>query len=420
MKKKLCLILSLVLLALQVLPVASAFAALPPYEPAEGDHFDPKDYYLNYESQGINLLQRPRITLSVNNEKSNDRIASDQTLTFTATVRRDSRIQTPPSTVTFSHRIDGTLYEDTISLVNGVATYTLSYDALTSAGAVPNTNYTMTATYAEDGITEVTDQVRFGILGGTSPAVIFTEPGAVYTVSPNDAVALKIKTFQGATPGSLTVRWTCERTNQLSAGYTCPANDTKEASLAYRVAGTYNLTVTVTDTDGHTGTDTIAIQVVDDPPYVSAFNIPDEFEPGTTATAYVVASDKFGTINQLEWGCSDDDNIVFDQTFDVDPPAASIRHEITTQLPNVESDAHHCMFRAIDDDDQVSTPYDLVFRTRNHSQSVVQDEPAVPTEPNTGIFASEGASATTTDVTLTSLSALALCSLFAVMAKRRF
>jgi hypothetical protein len=420
MKKKLCLILSLALLALQVLPVASAFAALPPYEPAEGDHFDPKDYYLNYESQGINLLQRPRITLSVNDEKSNDRIASDQTLAFTATVRRDSRIQTPPSTVTFSYGINGTLYENTISLVNGVATYTLSYNDLTSAGAVPNTNYTMTATYGEDGITEVTDQVRFGILGGTNPAVIFTEPGAGDTVSPNDAVALKIKTFQGATPGSLTIRWTCERTNQISSGYTCPADGAEQASLAYRAAGTYNLTVTITDTEGHTGTDTIAIQVVDDPPYVSAFTIPDEFEPGTTATAYVVASDKFGTINRLEWGCSDDGNIVFDQTFDVDPPAASIRHEITTQLPNVESDTHHCMFRAIDDDNQVSASYDLVFRTRNHSQSVVSDEPVTPTEPNTGVFTGKSASATATDVTLASLGALALCSLFAVMAKRRF
>jgi hypothetical protein len=62
------------------------------------------------------------------------------------------------------------------------------------------------------------------------------------------------------------------------------------------------------------------------------------------------ASDKFGTINKIEWGCSNG-MVSFDYKKDIDPPTASVS-DISLQLtlPSVEVNNHRCIFRATDDD----------------------------------------------------------------------
>ena len=411
MKKKLCLILSLAILVLQILPIANVFAALPPYEPPEGEHLDPKDYYLNYASQGIQLLQRPRLSLSVNGGQ-NDRITSGGSLVFVAKVTNDERVQ-DPTEINFSYTIGEITHTSSVPVSTEKATFTLSYDEILAAN--PDTDYVMTASYTENDI-EAKAQVKFGVLGD-NPAIVFTEPGVENTVSIDDPLHFEIKTFPGSHSTALTVSWRCG--SNLSAGYSCPTTS-EETDLAFAAPGTYNVTVTVTDNNGYQGTSTVTIKVVKDPPYISAFTIPDEFEAGSTATVHVVASDKFGTINRIDWVCSDNNTTILDNRYTPNPPAASIRHEITTQLPDSEGATYYCTFRVTDDDSVDSALYNLTLRTRiSSTESTEPVETVIPDEPNTGVSTSEGASAVI-DTTLAALSSLALCGLFAVIAKRRY
>ena len=407
MKKKLCLLATVLgILMVQILPIANA-ATLPPYEPTDWGQIDAKDYYLNYRSKNIDLLKRPDITLTVN-DWQNDRIRSGESLVFVAKVANDDRIP-DPATITFSYALDGPVQSNSVPVSNGKATFTLNYSDI--ATAVPDRDYVMTASYVENGI-EARSQVYFGVLGD-NPAIIFTEPGVENIVSINDPLHFKVKTFRGTTSESLILSWNCG--SNLSPGYTCPATNTEEGNIAFTTTGAHNITATVKDNLDNVGRATVAIEVINDPPYVSAFTIPDEFEPGATATIHLLTGDKHGTVNKLEWGCSNEEAIIFDQQYDFETPAKFIHQEIATRLPDIEGDTYHCMFRTTDDDGEVSAPYNLVFRTR--IPSVTPDE--APGEPNTGMFTSEGASAAI-DITLTVLSVLALCGIFAVITKRRF
>lgn len=407
MKKKLCLLATVLgILMVQILPIANA-ATLPPYEPTDWEQIDAKDYYLNYRSKNIDLLKRPDITLTVN-DWQNDHIRSGESLVFVAKVINDERIP-DPATITFSYSLGGPTQSNSVPVSNGKATFTLNYSDI--ATAVPDRDYVMTASYVENGI-EARSQVYFGVLGD-NPAIIFLEPNHETIVTTNDPVSLKTKAFRGAGSDTIVFYWNCDA--NLSPGYTCPADNAEEGNIAFTTTGTHNITATVKDNLDNVGRATIAIEVINDPPYVSAFTIPDEFEPGATATIHLLTGDEYGTINKLKWGCSNEEAIIFDQQYDFETPAKFIHQEIATRLPDIEGDTYHCMFRTTDDDGEVSAPYNLVFRTR--IPPVTPDE--APGEPNTGMFTGEGASAAI-DITFTVLSVLALCGIFAVMAKRRF
>lgn len=413
MKKKFCLLATVLgILMVQILPIANA-AALPPYEPTDWEQIDVKDYYLNYWSKNINLLKRPDVTLTVN-DWQNDRIRSGESLVFVAKVANDDRIP-DPATITFSYSLGGPTQSNSVPVSNGEATFTLNYSDI--AIAAPDRDYTMTASYVENGI-EARSQVYFGVLGD-NPAIIFTEPGVENIVSINDPLHFKVKTFRGTTSETLILSWNCG--SNLSPGYTCPSADVEEADFAFTTTGTHNITATVKDNLNNVGGATIAIEVINDPPYVSAFTIPDEFEPGATATAYVLARDKYGTINKLEWGCSNEEAVIFNQQHVFEPPVASSRQEIAIRLPDIEGDTYHCVFKATDDDGGVSAPYNLAFTVREPQQAPSDDdsEQNPVTSPETGAATKGKTSAIeTANILAIAISILAVSSVVVVTVKK--
>ena len=289
-------------------------------------------------------IKATKIALTVNDEK-NARIGVSESLVFTATI---TEAIPAPKKVEWSWNIDNT--KKTVDVdENGKATITYTYDQLKDI-ATAGSEYVMTVSYTENGA-NVSTQVKFGILGD-DPSIIFTEPAFDDTVSLNDAIAFKIKTYPGKASTSMVVKWNCSNSNKLAAGYACPADDTKEANLAYNAVGTYMITAIVTDQDGKEGSATTKIIVISDPPTINATtdSKTNEYKINSIVNVKASASDKFGTINKIEWGCSNG-MVSFDYKKDIDPPTASVS-DISLQLtlPSVEVNNHRCIFRATDDD----------------------------------------------------------------------
>ncbi len=314
----------------------------------DGDHkfiYTAKDNAGNLEKLEQTItIKATKITLDVNGDK-NARIGEGESLVFTATV---SEAIPAPKKVEWSWDLDDTKKTADVD-EDGKATITYTYEELKTL-ATAGEEYLMTVAYTENGA-DVKAQVKFGIRGD-NPTIIFTEPAFDDTVSLNDAVAFKVKTYPGKASTSWVVKWTCSNSDKMTAGSTCPANDTEEASIAYKAVGTYTITATITDQDGKSGTASIKIIVISDPPTidVTTESKTNEYKINSVVTVKASASDKFGTINKIEWGCSNG-MVSYDYKKDIDPPTASVS-DIALQLtlPGTEVSNHRCIFRATDDD----------------------------------------------------------------------
>ena len=405
MKKRFCRLATALMLVFCFLPAANVFA-VNGYYPEDGENFDWKTYY---RTSSERLYNRPTVSLSVN-DNSNARIKSGETLTFTASVANDSRVQVS-DTMTWSYDLGSGIQSTTTPIVNKTATFILNYDDISAIN--PNVDYLMTAIYTENGI-EARARVKFGILNN-NVAVILTEP-VDEVVSINDPLHLKYLVYPGANSTSMVTRWTCSNASILSPGYACPSDDAAEANIAYKRVGTYQITVTVTDQDGISGTASVTMRVVEDRPRVFAYTGADEYEPGETVTVRVISSDKYGTINRLDWGCDEGEAVLLDHSYTINPPSATYIQEFTITLPDHETNTYHCKVKAVDDDGEANDPFDLPIIVRaaqvvtpptdpvidnnqtetNNNEQTTQpevNEKNDVTSPNTGVIKGENASA---------------------------
>ena len=293
------------------------------------------------------VVKATQLNLTVNGAQ-NARIGKNEDLEFVVKV-----IGAYPAAekVTWSWNIgDGEKTKKIAVDENGSAKLTLSYDEIASAG--PDKDFFMTVKYSENGA-DVSAQVKFGTLGD-NPAVVFTEPGFENTVSINDPLHFKIRTYKGNKSETLTLRWICG--SNLSAGYTCPSS-AEEADLAFSKVGTYKVAVRVTDNLDNFGSDTVVVNVIADPPSidVSTKNKSNEYKIGSTVDVDYSAKDKFGTINQIKWGCNNG-SVIFDHNKTFDSPAASVSGTIQVEFPGgldvKDRTEHTCIFKAIDDDNE--------------------------------------------------------------------
>lgn len=301
-------------------------------------------------------IKATKIALNVNGEK-NVRIGEGDTLVFTATI---SEAIPAPKKVEWTWDLDDTKKTSNVD-EDGKATITYTYDQLKTS-ATAGKEYMMTVSYTENGA-DVKALVKFGIRGD-DPTIIFTEPAFDDTVSLNDVVAFKVKSYPGKASTSMVVKWNCSNSNKLAAGYACPADDTKEANLAYNAVGTYTITATVTDQDGKFGTASTKIIVVSDPPTIKAStqSNTNEYKINSIVPVNVSASDKFGTIKQIKWGCSNG-MVAFDFDTTFATPQASVSDiSLKVTLPSVEVSNHRCVFKAIDDDNEEGLDT-LTFKT---------------------------------------------------------
>ncbi len=326
----------------------------------DGNHklvYSAKDKAGNIEKleQTITIMAT-KIALDVNGDK-NARIGEDETLTFTAEI---SDALPAPRKVTWSWSLDDTKKTTEVD-EDGRATLTYSYNQLKDL-ATAGEEYLMTVSYTENGA-DVKAQVKFGIRGD-DPTIIFTEPAFDDTVSLNDVVAFKVKTYKGKSSSDMTITWNCSGKDKLATGYVCPANNTEEANIAYMAVGTYTITATVTDQNDKSGTATTKVIVISDPPTidVTTESKTNEYKINSVVTVKASASDKFGTINKIEWGCSNG-MVSYDYKKDIDPPTSSVS-DIALQLtlPGAEVDNHRCIFKATDDDGEQGFDT-LIFKT---------------------------------------------------------
>lgn len=271
-------------------------------------------------------------------------VASDESFEFVAKV---GNVKPLPDSVRWTSEIEGQKFAVKASAVNiadSSAKMTLTAAELESQGATRGTLYTLYATVADGS---VSDSVRFGVRGD-DPGIYFLTPSADTAVSMNDAMTFSLQYYLGVTAASGTIAWTCP--GKLSDGYECPSEGAETATLAWASIGEKKLVVTLTDSDGKVARDTLSFRILSDPPMVKIQASADTIRQKINAqlTYEVSASDKFGTVNSVEWGCGTA-AISFDSSA-VLSPAKNVSAQIHVSLPSSETDAYKCVVRATDDD----------------------------------------------------------------------
>ena len=351
--KKISTLLALVMLVANFLPICNVFAANEP---------------------------TPVMSLYVN-DYMHVFIGEGDQANFTATL---GNIEEPYSNVTWSYDF-GSGAETTQTPVNASNQSVLSftYDELKDI-LIAGESYIMTASYTE-GDLQLEESVRFGILG-ENPAVAFHEPNFIEEVSRNDAIHLKIKAYKGTRSSTLNVTWRCDSPSLLSSGYACPPNDQYEKDLAYKQPGEYRITATVTDDRNRSGSTSVLIRVLEDKPAVkfSEGRIQTSFIAGEDTVVNITATDRFGTINRIKWGCALGSDPVYTNYLDLTPPTSSSNLGIPIDLPETQVEGFACIFGAVDDDGEESDPLLAVFNTYIPSVDGPEDVDE-PTEDNNSI-----------------------------------
>ncbi|MCF0225550.1 MAG: hypothetical protein HUK20_14885 [Fibrobacter sp.] len=232
--------------------------------------------------------------------------------------------------------------------------------------------YVMTAKYQNHGA-NLTAQVKFGVMGN-DPIVYFKEPGSDVTVTLNDTVDFKVSAVKGLLSTKLDAKWNCG--GKLTSGILCPAvadlDGDYDFKLAFAEVGTQKIAVTVTDNNGKVSSDTAVVVVVSDKPMIKASIGTDktEYKINTKLDVTVDASDKKGTVNKLEWGCSNG-LVAFDNSKNL-TPQQTVEEIIQITLPGEETNKYACVFKAIDDDGEFSTDT-LKFSTLKDAPTIRLD-----------------------------------------------
>lgn len=295
------------------------------------------------------VIDATTMTLDVNGAQK-EVIASDEELVFTAQI---NNALPAAEFVTWSWEVEGEPQtEKTAVDENGKATFTLKFTDIPTAK--PDVDYIMTASFEENGVS-LKSQVKFGVLG-INPVIMFTEPGFTTTVSINDPITFKVKALRGQGGNDIEITWECG--SNISAGFTCPTNE-ETGILAFSKKGTYKVIAKVQDKvdADKKGADTVTVEVISDPPSITANTQEKIFKIRTKVDVQVTASDKFGTVNKIAWNCYNAQKGVTpildpDQEKIIDSPAATVTETISITMPGSETDSYTCYFKAYDDDDE--------------------------------------------------------------------
>lgn len=237
---------------------------------------------------------------------------------------------------------------------DGKASYTLKYVDI--AKAQIGKDYIMSASYKSNGA-DITKEVAFGILG-EDPTVIFTKPGKDTKITKNDPVEFEIVAYPGDEHPITNKIWDCSKA-KLAAGFNCPADGSSSAILAFSDYDQQEISVTITSDDPSiTSTDKAIVEVIKDPPTInlSTNEKSNEHKINSKINVDLVANDKFGTVNEIKWGCGTGAMIVLSSNVNISAPAKEITKSVEVQMPGREADGmkFKCAFEAIDDDGESS------------------------------------------------------------------
>ncbi|MBR2306343.1 MAG: hypothetical protein IKA48_03975 [Fibrobacter sp.] len=299
------------------------------------------------------------ITLSIDG-KTSKMVNSTQAITFTAKV--ENAIPMPDS-LTWVTNIEGASTFRT-KVTDSVATLTLEKSQLPT-GIESSVFYEMTVK-TKDNI--VSNKVRFGFFDN-GPIVYFESPTNDTSVSINDSISYTLFAFgNNSDPDvqTFSLAWTCD------GGTPCPTDNSTEGKISWSTTGQKKLIVEITNADSEHKKDTLLVNVIPDPPTirVKQESNDDRHKINSYADVTVSASDKYGTITKIDWGCTNGTMFTFDEEKQIDPPAKSIT-DVPVQLlmSGTATNNFRCIVRVTDDDGETASDT-LTFR-------VLQDLPFI-------------------------------------------
>ena len=285
------------------------------------------------------------ITLTVD-DKATSMINLLHSFTFKAKV--ESALPMPDS-ITWESNVENASVFRT-EIVDSVATLVLDTTMLPE-GIRIGAFYEMVAR-TDDGV--VTNKVRFGFFND-GPVVYFDSPNNGISVSINDILHYTIfADGNNSDPDdkSYTLSWNCDN------GTPCPTGDNLQGNISWTTAGQKKFIVTITNAMAEKRKDTLLVNVVTDPPtiQVTSESMDNRHKINSSVELRVNASDKFGTIQRLDWGCTNGSMFSFDDNTVFDTPRASITNEIITVLmPGTATESYKCIVKATDDDGEFAS-----------------------------------------------------------------
>ena len=282
------------------------------------------------------------ITLSIDG-KTSKMVNSSQSITFTAKV--ENAIPMPDSLIWETNITGAETFHTKVNQDDSVATIIISKDSLPT-DIETGIFYSMQAK-SKDGIASNT--VRFGFFDD-GPVVYFEIPANDTSVSINDVIPYTIcadGNNTDPTDKTFTLTWVCD------GGTPCPTDNSLNGSISWSTPGKKSFTVSIANSTNDEHQDILHVNVVRDPPtiQVSSESMDNRHKINSSVELRVSASDKYGTIEKISWGCTNGTMVTFDyDTTFTDSPKSITNVPITVLMPGTASDNYKCIIKATDDD----------------------------------------------------------------------
>lgn len=189
--------------------------------------------------------------------------------------------------------------------------------------------------------------VRFGVLGN-DPVIYFEKPTNDTTITINDKIYFSVYFYAGKTgTGTPTIKTEGDGCNRyFNDGVKLSP---EEESIHWSKAGQKKIIVSFTN-EGKTVSDTLRVNVIEDPPTIKIQNKQNNTRKriNSTDNVQIKAYDKFGTIQEIKWTCSNNP-ITFDNTVSI-TPSDTVTADIEFTMPGTETANFKCIVQATDDD----------------------------------------------------------------------
>lgn len=205
--------------------------------------------------------------------------------------------------------------------------------------------------------------VRFGILG-KDPVIFFEKPSNDTVITIDDRILFSIFFYPGegesGTPSIKTIGEGCNRS------FNSGVKIGEDESIHWDKPGDKKVIVYF-EKNGKKASDTLRVKVIEDPPTIKILNKQNNTKKKikTTETVDIKAFDKFGTIKEIKWTCSNNP-ITFDNDVSI-TENDTVTAQITFTMPGSATSNYKCVVRATDDDNMYG--YDTI------TYDIIEDKP---------------------------------------------
>lgn len=258
---------------------------------------------------------------------------------------------------TFAAEVSNTSLADSLTWVSNVPGFknishklkdfkdTIKFENAAKIGTMEEGKFYEMYAMAPNGIKS--NVVKFGVLGN-DPVIYFEKPSNDTTITLDDKIYFSVYFYAGKNgSGSPTIKTVGEGCNRyFNDGFKTSPD---EESIHWSKAGQKKIIVSFTG-GGKTVSDTLRVNVIEDPPTVKILNKQNNTRKKINSTdkVQVKAYDKFGTVEEIKWTCSNNP-ISFDNAVTI-TPSDTVTAEIEFTMPGTETSNYKCIIRATDDD----------------------------------------------------------------------